>query len=431
MTTNGVHHASPSRDRVFLTGATGFVGSHILQALQDAGYSVRALVRNHAAVAGNTSTERTGHAVAAAGPAHHHGATAVLEHDADARLKKDWAQAHLQNGNGVSRNGSSDHHHAVAPEPVEYVAGDLERPGDLVEAMHGCRYIIHCAALYSFNPRDRATSYRVNVTGTAGLLEAAYLAGVERGVLTSSSATLGHSHGDRPATELDYALEDPRDAYHHSKILQERAAFASRLPILALLPTGPVGPGDWKPTQTGKMILDYTRGKMFAKPPGNGGMNLVAVEDVAKAHVAALTRGRIGERYVIGGQDFTMDAIWETLADITGIPAPTRRAAYGLALTVAYLDRIRCTFNKIIKNGAFQPQWLARKRPCRDAYTWLPAIGSLNVSHHAAAHFERKEVRGYGKDNRPHYTAKKSPLPYVRESTAGKKGPAGSIWCPK
>jgi dihydroflavonol-4-reductase len=345
LTTNGVHHESQSRDRVFLTGATGFVGSHILHALQDAGFAVRALVRNHARSEAAGAHVKAAHRELAA--SHHTAghATAVLESDlADERLKKDWAEAHLLNGSVASRNGSS-HAHDVRPD-VEYVTGDLERPGDLVEAMQGCRYIIHCAALYSFNPRDRATSYRVNVTGTAGLLEAAYLAGVERGVLTSSSATLGHSHGDRPATELDYALEDPRDAYHHSKILQERAAFASRLPILALLPTGPVGPGDWKPTQTGKMILDYTRGKMFAKPPGNGGMNLVAVEDVARAHVAALTRGRIGERYVIGGQDFTMDAIWETLAEITGIPAPTRRAAYGLALTVAYLDRIRCTFNK-------------------------------------------------------------------------------------
>ena len=197
--------------------------------------------------------------------------------------------------------------------------------------------------MYSFNPRDRAASYQVNVTGTAGLLEAAYLAGVERCILTSSSATLGHSHGDRPADERDYALEDPSDAYHHSKLLQERAAFASRLPVVAILPTAPIGANDWKPTPTGNMILEYARGKMFAKPPGHGGMNLVAVEDVARAHIAALTRGRINERYVIGGENLTMDAIWETLATITGIPAPERRAPYGLALAVAYADRIRCT----------------------------------------------------------------------------------------
>lgn len=281
MTTNGSARTG-SRDRVFLTGATGFVGSHIQRELLAAGYEVRALVR------GDLERESNG---------------------------------------------------------VELVTGDLERPGDLVDALRGCRYLVHCAALYSFAPRDRAASYRVNVTGTAGLMEAAYLAGVERAVLTSSSATLGHAHRDRPADERDYALDDPRDAYHHSKLLQERAAFASRLPVVAVLPTAPVGPGDWKPTPTGKMILDFARGKMFAKPPGHGGMNLVAVEDVAKAHVAALQRGRIGERYVVGGENLTMDAIWETLSAITGVPAPKQRAPYALALAVAYADRLRCTLD--------------------------------------------------------------------------------------
>jgi dihydroflavonol-4-reductase len=269
-----------SGDRVFLTGASGFVGSHILRELLAAGFSVRALYR------------------------------APVSESKDAQL--------------------------------ETVTGDMERPGDLVGAIEGCRYLIHCAALYSFAPRDRAASYRVNVAGTAGLMEAAYLAGVERAVLTSSSATLGHANGARPADERDYALEDTRDAYHHSKLLQERAAFASRLPVVAILPTAPVGPGDWKPTPTGKMILDFARGKMFAKPPGHGGMNLVAVEDVARAHVAALRNGRTGERYVVGGENLTMDAIWQILSDITGVPAPKYRAPYALALAAAYADRLRC-----------------------------------------------------------------------------------------
>lgn len=318
MTTNGVSHDSPGRGRVFLTGATGFVGSHILNALLEAGFSVRALVRNcHPERSERCERSRR------------NATQKTPEPTPDPTNKASGAE-------GASRS-------AHTSEAVEYVTGDLTRPGDLVDALKDCRYLVHCAALYSFNPRDRAASYQVNVTGTAGLLEAAYLAGVERGVLTSSSATLGHSHGGRPADERDYALEDPRDAYHHSKLLQERAAFASRLPIVAILPTAPIGANDWKPTPTGNMILEYTRGKMFAKPPGHGGMNLVAVEDVARAHVAALTRGRINERYVVGGENLTMDAIWETLASITGIPAPARRAPYGLALAVAYADRIRCT----------------------------------------------------------------------------------------
>ena len=334
MTTNGVSHDSPGRDRVFLTGATGFVGSHILKALVETGFTVRALARNcHPERSEHSERSRRNASQEPHEPTPDATKTASgIEGEED---KKESAYALSGNGHAAAR---------VENNPaVDYIPGDLTRPGDLVEALKDCRYLIHCAALYSFNPRDRAASYQVNVTGTAGLLEAAYLAGVERCILTSSSATLGHSHGDRPADERDYALEDPSDAYHHSKLLQERAAFASRLPVVAILPTAPIGANDWKPTPTGNMILEYARGKMFAKPPGHGGMNLVAVEDVARAHIAALTRGRINERYVIGGENLTMDAIWETLATITGIPAPERRAPYGLALAVAYADRIRCT----------------------------------------------------------------------------------------
>ena len=107
-----------------------------------------------------------------------------------------------------------------------------------------------------------------------------------------------------------------------------------------MLPTAPVGPGDHKPTPTGKLVLDFMRGKIVAKAPGDGGMNLVAVEDVARAHVAALTRGRIGERYVIGGENLSMDDIWRTLAEITGKPMPAWRAPYALTLAAAYGDEL-------------------------------------------------------------------------------------------
>jgi dihydroflavonol-4-reductase len=253
-------------DRVFLTGATGFVGAHVLRALLDRGYAVRALVR-----------------------------------DASTRLRD-----------------------------CETVTGDLRRSGELIRALQDCRYVVHCAALYSFTPRDRASIYAVNVTGTAGLLDAAYLAGVERAVVTSSSAT------------LDSPVATRREDYHSSKVLQEHAAFSARIPVVAVLPTAPVGPGDWKPTPTGKMIVDFARGAMFAKPPGHGGMNVVAVEDVAAVHVAALERGLPGERYVAGGENMTFDALWEMLADLTGRETPVFRAPYALALAVAYVDEARC-----------------------------------------------------------------------------------------
>ena len=292
-------------ERVFLTGATGFVGSHILRLLREGGYEVRALAR------GATQGDIAG---------------------------------------------------------VEWVEGDLRDVGAFADALRSCRYLVHAAALYSFAPRDRAEIHRVNVEGTASLLVAAELAGVERVVLTSSSATLGHAHG----------------AYHRSKLDQERAAFASRLPVIALLPTAPVGPGDAKPTPTGKLVLDFVRGKIVARAPGEGGMNLVAVEDVARAHLAALTNGRAGERYVIGGENLTMDEIWEMLAAITGRPMPAWRAPYALALAAGYFDEIRCRFTGAKPEVPLEGVRLSRERMYADSAKAQRELGYAPTSVRAA-----------------------------------------------
>ncbi len=228
----------------------------------------------------------------------------------------------------------------------EIVVGDLNEPGRLERDLIGCRYLVHCAAQYSFAPRDRAAIARVNVAGTAGLFDAAHIAGVELAVLTSSSAAVGPARNGRPADERDYPEHHPRAPgranYHESKLLQERAAFASRLPTIAILPTAPVGPGDRKPTPTGAMILDFARGRMIARPPKSGGLNLVDVEDVARAHVAALERGRRGERYIVGGENLSFDDIWELLAKATGRPAPTAYAPVPLMYAAGWIDEARC-----------------------------------------------------------------------------------------
>jgi dihydroflavonol-4-reductase len=182
------------------------------------------------------------------------------------------------------------------------------------------------------------------VRGTAGILEAARLAGVERAVVTSSSATVGPAQPGRPATEENWAPEerDARSGYHRSKLEQERAALAAQIPAVLVLPTAPVGPADWKPTPTGKTLVDFMRGRIFASL--DGGLNLVAVEDVARAHVLALERGRDRERYLIGGENLALQELWERLARICGRPAPTRRIPYGAALALGWADEFRTRF---------------------------------------------------------------------------------------
>jgi len=261
-----------------LTGATGFVGGHVLRELLAAGYQVRALTRRK-----------------------------------DARL-----------------------------EACEPVVGDLRRAGDLVPALRDCRYVVHCAALYSFAPRDRRNIREINVAGTAGLAESARIAGVERMIVTSSSATVGPARNGRLPTEEDWAVADGRhSAYHRSKLDQERAALAGRVPAVLVLPTTPVGPGDWKPTPTGRLVLDFARGRIFAGPP-DGGLNLVPVEDVARAHVLALEKGRVGERYIIGGENLSLREVWEMLAEVTGRRPPRWRVPHAVALGVGFADEIRC-----------------------------------------------------------------------------------------
>ena len=266
-----------TRETVFLTGATGFVGRHVLDALIERGYRVHALVRD-----------------------------------------------------GITQ----------LPRECEPVRGDLTSPGALVPLLRGSRFVVHTAAVYSFAPRDRRLVHTVNVRGTTGLLEAARIAGVERAVVTSSSATAGPARGGRPATEDDWAEgSHGGSTYHASKLLQERAALAARIPVTTVLPTAPIGRGDARPTPTGRMVVDVIRGRIPAFL--GGGMNVVAVTDVARAHVLALERGRPRERYIAGGVDLTLAELFQLIARAAGRRAPRMRVPYPVAFAVGALDTLR------------------------------------------------------------------------------------------
>jgi dihydroflavonol-4-reductase len=264
-----------------ITGATGFVGSHVARLLIGSGDSVRALVRP-------TSDLR-----------------------------------------------------ALEGLPVERVAGDLRDAASLDRAMSGVRRVFHVAADYRLWSRRPDEIYESNVTGTRNLLDAARRAGVERFVYTSTVATIAVSRpGALPNEDTRATLNEMIGHYKRSKFLAEQEALAAAvdgLPVVVVNPTTPVGPGDSKPTPTGQIIVDFLSGRMPAYV--DTGLNVVAVEDVAAGHLLAAERGRVGERYVLGGRNMTLKQILDVLSDVSRRAAPRLRIPHIVALAAAYADQ--------------------------------------------------------------------------------------------
>ena len=223
---------------------------------------------------------------------------------------------------------------------VERVLGDLRDSSSLGNALAGVKTVYHVAADYRLWARDPGEIYESNVQGTRNLLEAARRAGIEKFVYTSTVGTVavprdGALPDENTATSIDEMIGD----YKRSKWLAEqeaRQAAAAGLPVVIVNPTTPVGPGDAKPTPTGKIILDFLNGRM----PGyvDTGLNFVPVEDAAAGHLLAAERGRIGERYILGGENLTLKQALEILSQVSGRPAPRIRIPHMLALGVAYAD---------------------------------------------------------------------------------------------
>jgi dihydroflavonol-4-reductase len=226
---------------------------------------------------------------------------------------------------------------------VEIVEGDLRDLHSLQRGIEGCELVFHAGALYSFWVRPAGLIYEVNIDGTRNVFDAAADVGVERIVYTSSVAALGLHEDGTPADETtETSLDQIPGDYKKTKYLAEQVAldYAKELPIVIVNPSFPVGPRDVKPTPTGQTILDFLNRKMPAYI--ETGMNVVDVEDCALGHWLAAEKGRIGERYILGGENVTMKEMLDLLADITGLPAPRVRVPYRPILALSYLNAGFC-----------------------------------------------------------------------------------------
>jgi len=230
---------------------------------------------------------------------------------------------------------------AIADLSLEYVTGDLRDPASLDRAMKDVKRVFHVAADYRLWARRKQDIYDSNVGGTKNLLDAAKRAGVEQLIYTSTVATIAVDRPQHPNEFTDAKLEEMVGHYKRSKWLAEKEALSAAkngLPVIVAMPTTPVGPWDWKPTPTGKIILDFLNGKM----PGyvETGLNFVGVEDCAAGHLLIAEKGKVGERYLLGGENLTLKQMLDALSKITGLPAPKLKIPHGLALGVAYASTV-------------------------------------------------------------------------------------------
>lgn len=268
--------------KAFVTGATGFLGSHVARVLADQGAELRLLVR---------------------------------------------PTSNLKNLQGLQ---------------AETATGDLRDAASLEKAMAGCDTVFHVAADYRLWVRDPDEMYRSNVGGTRAILEAASKTGVQRVVYTSSVATMGFTANGHPADEdSPVALANMIGHYKRSKFMAEQIALEagrSGMHVVTVNPTTPVGEQDVKPTPTGRIVLDFLKRKFPAYV--ETGLNLVDVRECARGHVAALEKGRPGHRYILGGENLTLKQILDKLGTITGLPSPKIKLPYVFAFATGVVDEM-------------------------------------------------------------------------------------------
>lgn len=266
--------------RVLVTGGGGFVGSHLVRLLRSRGDQVRVLARQP-------------------------GGAAIL-----------------------------------SDVECEVVLGDLKDKESLKRAAEGCERAYHCAADYRLWSTNYRELYENNVDGTDNLIAACRDAGVGAVVYTSSVAAVGIPKGGQPGNEeTPVSLDAMVGHYKRSKFLAQEVALQHAqqgYPVYIVNPSTPIGSHDWKPTATGKIIVDFLNGRMPAFV--DTGLNLVAVEDVALGHVLAAEQGVPGRLYILGNQNLTLQQILQTLATLTGRPAPRIKLPYGFVYSIAWLE---------------------------------------------------------------------------------------------
>jgi dihydroflavonol-4-reductase len=234
---------------------------------------------------------------------------------------------------------ASSQNRAIADLSLAYVTGDLRDPGSLNRALAGVERVFHVAADYRLWARESQEIYDSNVGGTKNLLEAAKRAGVQQFIYTGTVATIAVDRPELPTEATESRLEEMIGHYKRSKWLAEREVLdAGRdgLRVVIAMPTTPVGPWDWKPTPTGKIIVDFLNGDM----PGyvETGLNFVGVEECAAGHLLVAEKGVPGQKYLLGGENLTLKQFLDLLSRITGLPAPKLKIPHSLALGVAYAN---------------------------------------------------------------------------------------------
>src|SRR5262245_49690280 len=253
---------------------------------------------------------------------------------------------------------------ALAGLTVDVCEGDLGDPSSLRRAVQGVRTVYHVAADYRLWARRPEELHRTNVEGTRAILQAAADAAVSRVVHTSSVGALGIPRDGTPGTETTpVTLADMVGPYKASKFLAEQVAvgFALKgLPVVIVNPSTPIGPWDVKPTPTGQMIVDFLRNKMFATL--DTGLNLVHVRDVARGHLLAAERGRVGEKYILGNANLTLAEIGLLLAEIAGSRAPRARIPYAVAWLAAGCMEVAARVTGSPPRASLTAVRMARKR---------------------------------------------------------------------